>query len=283
LGLVNILMAGRGSGGSWQIRGQQLGEAIGAVIDPAPKSVKGYGLAIVVKRPRAETIAQLHKAKVPIVWDVVDAWPQPAGNDWDKRTCMEWLQREVDAIRPAGLVAATEAMAWDCRHLAMPVLALAHHARPAQEENMLREKVETVGYQGGNHLGLWQDIIIRQCDKRGWRFVADHDKAAPMSLASVDIVLAVRGQRGYAARQWKSNVKLANAQGSGTPSVVQRDAGYVETAGARQYFADNEQELSQAFDVLALLERRQEEVDKYRPPKLRHIAEKYADWLARVV
>lgn len=223
-----------------------------------------------------------HKAKVPLVWDVLDAYPAEALS-WDKTACMDWLDREVEAIKPAGIVAATEAMAADCSRYSRPVLALPHHARPGMAKNPLREKVKVVGYQGGDYLGRWVEILERQCKARGWMFRPDYSKTSDMPLSDVDIVVALRDQDGYAARHWKSNVKLANAQGSRTPSVVSRTAGYSETAGSRQYFADDEAGLAAAFDVLTDLERRKEEVDRYRPPKLRHVAERYNDWLWRLI
>lgn len=280
---MKILVTGRGKGGSWEIRGEQLGRAIEATIDPRPSSVKGFDAVVVVKRPRPEVVQLIRQSGVPLVWDVVDAWPQPDGNDWPKAACMEWLDRSVDAIKPAGIVAATQVMAADCSHYTVPVLTLPHHARPGMTINPLRELVAVVGYQGGENLGLWAEILDRQCAARGWTFRPDHSKTADMQLADVDIVVAVRGQTGYAAQNWKSGVKLANAQGSGTPSIVSRSAGYVETASARQYYADDEPGMATAFDALASPERRREQVAKYRPPTLDHVAERYLDWLWRLI
>lgn len=280
---MKILVTGRGKGGSWAIRGDQLGHALGATIDPAAENVKGHDLAIVVKRPRPELLQRLHKAKIPIVWDVLDAYPQPEALEWTREACLDWLVGELETIRPVAVIAATKAMAEDLRQCTeQPVLALPHHARPGQEMNPLRETVRTVGYQGGDYLGPWQHVIARQCVNRGWALRTDFSKTADMHLAAVDIVVAMRGQRGYAARNWKSGVKLANAQGSGTPSVVSRDAGYVETAGSRQYFADDEQGLADAFDALTSRERRKEQVAKYRPLTLESVASDYKDWLSRL-
>jgi hypothetical protein len=72
----------------------------------------------------------------------------------------------------------------------------------------------------------------------------------PESLHECDIVVAVRDQVGYAPRHWKSNVKLANAQGSGTPIVCSREAGYLETAAGGVLFADTRDEMSAALDWL---------------------------------
>jgi hypothetical protein len=74
----------------------------------------------------------------------------------------------------------------------------------------------------------------------------------PERLADVDIVVAVRAGQAccYATTSWKSNVKLANAHGSGTPFIGNREFGYLETATGREYWADCAGELAMSFDWL---------------------------------
>lgn len=268
-------MTGRGTSGSFAIRGVQLGAAIGATVEPNATKPKGYDLAIVVKRCPSDLLHRLRQARVPIVWDVVDGWPQPAGNLWERGECMRWLRGKVAELNPVGIVAATRAMADDCAEFGLPVLALPHHARPGQKRNPLREKVHTVGYEGGEaYLGRWRGVLEQECKARGWTFVVN-----PPALADLDIVVALREADGYAARHWKSNVKLANAMGSGTPSIVNREAGYLETACPAQRFGENEAELNRSLDVLTDVEARRLQVAQYQPPTLDDVAEKYRAWL----
>ena len=275
---MKLLVTGRGKSGSWLIRGEQLGHAIGATVQPNATGVKGYDAVIIVKRPRHEMLEAIRKAGILLVWDIVDAWPQPHGNDWDKAACIDWLQREVERIKPRAIVVSTKVMAEDCRQFSMPVLTLPHHSRPMQRLNPIREAVKTVYYEGGEqYLGRWGEVLQRQCSSRGWTFAIN-----PHEMAAVDIVVAFREQTGYAARNWKSNVKLANAQGSRTPSVVAREAGYVETAGRCQYFADDEKELADSFDILSSRERRNEQAIGYLPLPLSLVANTYTAWLARL-
>lgn len=244
--MPEILFTGRGSSGSWQIRGVQMGSALRGNICPAPDKIPPCDLAVLVKRPSPGLIERLHAAKVPIVYDIVDAWPQPAGNDWDRPACLAWLRQSVEAIRPAALVAATEQMARDCEEFDLPLIALRHHARPKQERNPVRERVRRVGYEGGAaYLGPWRDSMERACQARGWEFVIN-----PPQLADLDIVVALRHATGYAAREWKSGVKLANAQGSGTPCILNRAAGYTETASGGEKWADSMGEMNEALDAL---------------------------------
>lgn len=277
---MKILVTGSGKSGSWQIRGEQLGRAIGADVIPRAEAVQGYDLAILVKRPPADLIERLHRRRVPIVWDVVDAWPQPDGNDWPEARCKAWLAERVGIIRPAAIVAATEAMAADCRAFGIPVLALPHHARPDQPVNPIRDVVRTVVYEGGeNYVRDWRPKIEAACLKRGWRFVVN-----PPALADGDIVLALRDQGGYAPRAWKSNVKLANAQGTGTPCVLNREAGYLETASSAECWADNAAELDDAFDLLADRDLRRKIGAELHAaaPRLEDIATTYRAWLAQL-
>lgn len=269
-------MTGRGTSGSWQIRGVQLGQPIGAAVVPNALDVATYDLAVLVKRPTSDLLQRLRSARVRIVWDVVDAYPQPAGNDWKKERCLDWLAEMFVMIRPVGIVAATEAMADDCDRFGVPVLALPHHARPGLRLNPIRP-VKVVGYEGGEqYLGRWREVIEAECARRGWQF-----QTQPAELADVDIMLALRDNDGYAARHWKSNVKLANAQGSGTPVICGREAGYLETQSGAERWADTPAELTSAFDALEPTEIRfaASRTLKDAAPSLDSIATTYLQWL----
>ena len=269
-------MTGKGTSGSWEIRGRQLGQILGAAVIPNAIDVAPYDLSVLVKRPTTDLLQRLHRAEVSVIWDVVDAWPQPTGNGWDRARCMEWLTRQVKAIRPNGMVAATRAMARDCEGFGVPVLALPHHARPGLRQNPIRP-LKVLGYEGGQqYLGRWLPIIQRQCAARGLQFVIN-----PAEVPDVDILLALRDCDGYAPRNWKSNVKLANAQGSGTPVICNREAGYLETASGAEQWADDETELAAALDALTPTDVRRTAAQALRAaaPEIDSVAATYIAWL----
>lgn len=273
---MHVLMTGRGTSGSWQIRGVQLGQSIGAAVVPNALDVAPYDIAVLVKRPTAELLQRLRRANVKIVWDLVDAWPQPAGNEWTEARCQAWMEEMVAMIRPAGIVAATQAMSEDCECFGVPVLTLPHHARPGLRMNPIRP-VKVVGYEGGEqYIAKWRPVVEAECARRGWKFVTQ-----PTELADVDIVLALRDSSGYAPRNWKSNVKLANAQGSGTPVICGREAGYLETASGAERWADTPAELTAAFDELEPTSARLEVSRKLiaAAPSIESVAATYAAWL----
>lgn len=277
---LSILFTGKGSSGSWQIRGIQLAAATGADAIPKALDVGGYNVAVLVKRPLADLVDRLHRMAVPIVWDVVDAFPQPEANTWTRDQCMAWLREAVRLIRPAAIVAATDQMREDCAEFGIPVLWLPHHAWEGQGKCLIAPKVRTVGYQGGEqHLGAWGPFLHAECARRGLQFVVN-----PSSVASVDIVVAVRGPDGYAPKNWKSNVKLANAQGCGTPVICNREAGYLETACGAERWANTEAEMVRALDSLESQDERAQTSAMLltAAPRLGELALTYKPWLESI-
>lgn len=275
-------MTGRGTSGSWQVRGLQLGHAIGATVIPQALDVAAFDMVVLVKRAPPGLVERVRRAGVPLVLDVLDSWPQPTGNTWDRAACMQWLRQKVSAIRPAALVAATQAMASDCAEFGLPVLALPHHSWEGQGTCVIGREVRRVGYQGGaGYLGNWRDFMRSECARRGWEWT----ESMP-TVAALDIVVALREAQGYAARNWKSNVKLANAQGAGTPFIGNREAGYLETDTTEvALWADNMDEMRQAFDALEPFEVRRSISAKLlvATPTIERIAATYRQWLEEVV
>jgi len=277
-----VLVTGNGKSGSYRIRAEQLGLAIGAEVIPHALPAKPYDLAIVVKRVDPRSIAALRAKRIPIVYDVVDAWSQPNGNLWARADCMAWLREQLKVVKPYAVVAATRAMAADIEEVGFkgPVLALPHHARPGMALNQIRHRVEVVGYDGAiQYLGKWQPILEAECKRRGWRFVVN-----PEQLADLDIVVALREANGYAPTAWKSGIKLANAMGSGTPFIGCREAGYRETDNGSALWACSRTELSGAFDELTDFAMRLLVSEELRAatPRLEDVAAKYREWLERI-
>lgn len=269
---MRVLVTGKGNAGSWKIRGEQLGKAIGADVSQTPQGA--YDVSVLVKKATPDLVKKLSGK---VIYDVVDAWPQPAGNSWGRSRAIDWLAGQIYSVKPDGIVAATKRMAIDCQAFGVPVLALEHHARPGIRKNPVRKEIKTLGYEGSEaYLGQWRKVLEQECEKRGWSFVIN-----PSELAELDIVVALRDCSGYAARHYKSNVKLANAQGSGTPVICNREAGYLETASGAEHWADSKEELIRSFNVLSDYETRLEiSAELYQSaPKLDKVAAKYKAWL----
>lgn len=246
---MKVLVSGRGGAGSWTVRGEQLGKAIGAQVKPnaSRADARACDLALVVKRTPEAVLDAIRAAGVPWVFDVVDFYPQPLCSSWDRSEAVAWVRQKLKALKPSAVIWPNKRMAADCE-IDLPSTVLPHHHRPGLARNPIRPEVKVIGYEGAPvYLDAWRSAIEAECAHRGWRFLAN-----PTHLAELDIVLALRGGQwdGYPQRHWKSNVKLANAHGSGTPFVGQPECGYLETASGAEYWAEDARGLRVALDWL---------------------------------
>jgi hypothetical protein len=240
---VRLLVVGKGgTTGSWRIRGEQLGAAIGAELAQATPDFSNANLVIVVKR--TSMVPLIRAAGKPWVWDIVDAYPQPSGNDWGEQQAVKWLCGELERLQPNAVVFPTTAMLADSDWRG-PALVLPHHAWERYRPCPIREKVETVAYEGAeSYLGFWGEAIGKRCKVRGWRFQVNGD------MQQADVGIAMRAQRGWPASRWKSNCKLANLQALGIPAICSRDYGYKEFGSGEEIYAETVEELDFCFDSL---------------------------------
>lgn len=246
---MRLLFTGRGGNGSWEVRGNQLGAACGARVQlMASRADCGEAdIIVAVKRIPPLLLDAIRKSGRKWVLDVVDFYPQPACAAWDQEASIAWAKQQIKALNPSAVIWPTVRMMDDCSD-GRPALVLPHHHRQGIARNKIREKVATIGYEGrAAYLGGWVPMLERECRRRGWRFVTN-----PQHLADLDIAIAVRGGEwdNYASRHWKSNVKLANAHGSGTPFVGNAEWGYMETACGGEFWVDDANHLREAFDRL---------------------------------
>jgi hypothetical protein len=255
---VKILFTGRGTSGSWRIRGCQIAAALAS--EAIPNAINAEcDVAVLVKRVEDRTIRALRASGAKLVWDVVDAWPQPAGNEWDERQAIAWLHSEINRIKPDAVIAATDRMRDEFRRLGIPVLWLRHHHRPQIRRNPIRERITVVGYEGSpSYIVKWRDSIKAECERIGASFVVNPD-----TLSDCDVILALRDAKGYAPRNWKSGVKLENAHASGTPFIGSREAGYLEIATGCEYWADTQSQLRIALGWLADVTTREQICDRF--------------------
>lgn len=277
--MKRILITGKGTSGSWQIRAVQLGDAIGATVipDASIMHMQQHDLIVLVKRPTPELLDRFEAVRAPVVWDVVDAWAQPLANQWRREDAVSWLKSCVRQIKPRGLVCATEQMLIDAEF--PQSIVIPHHARPDQPINPIREQVRTIGYEGrADYLAGWLPIIQKECERRGWQFVLN-----PERPADLDIVVALRGGiwRGYVTDAWKSGVKLANAQATGTPFIGLPENGYLTNASGAEYFVNDRQQFARALGWLEPQVNRQAASQRMmsRDNSLATVAARYRDWL----
>jgi hypothetical protein len=277
---MNILLLGAGSG-SWTMRGQQLGAALDARVTSTPTSAdwRWADVAVLVKRFGLHYAKAAHYAGVPVVWDALDFWAQPAENSLSGEQAVVRLHDEIERVRPALTIGATQAMADACGGAYLP-----HHSWKGLEPIQARDTTAlVVAYQGNRaYLGAWGDAIAASCQRRGW--IAQLNPAEPWTA---DIVVAFRDAPwdGWMCRQWKSGVKLVNAIAAGRPVITQASAAAAELTPPGS-IVTNVAELEAALDTWADLDARRRVVDACRAlaPALRlpAVAERYRAILATV-
>lgn len=273
---MKILITGRGGAASWTIRGEQIGHALGATVKPHATlaDMRAHDVILVIKRVPDDMLQSLHRCGRPWVYDIVDAYPQKPGAPMTKSECLRWLHDWLGLLKPSSVIWPTERMMLDGDRGGHVVY---HHARPGIEANPVRKSLGVIGYEGSvRYIAAWQSHILAECQRRGLTFLIN-----PTRMADVDVVLAVRDTqwRSYATQHWKSNVKLANAQASGTPFIGHLESGYFETKSDAEYWAENPAEISTALDWMTERDARGEIHARMRSVG-RHLT---VDWMASQV
>ena len=258
---MKVLFTGRGTSGSWAIRGVQIGNAMGARVVPmaSESDCRWADVIVVVKRVPPDLLERIRRSGRPWIYDIVDAYPQPECGSWDRAKSISWLADTENNLKPDRVIWPNAQMQADSHADGWPVLY--HHHRPGIQCNPIRKEIRKIGYEGApSFMDGWRKVIDAQCARIGAEFVIN-----PLNLADVDVVLALRDKNhaGYPQRMWKSNVKLANAHGSGTPFIGMPEPGYQETASGCEYWARNGDELGQALDWLAPQNTREHVSEKF--------------------
>lgn len=252
-----VLFVG-GERGSWAVRGVQMADALGAraVVDPERHDWDWAQIVVLVKRGIDKYGEMAKRSRLPIVWDVLDYWQQPEENQKPIAEHVQTVLELASRWNVGTLIGATQAMAEAIDGVYIP-----HHSRPKLKHSPVREKVQVVAYEGTpKYLGSWKKAIEEICAARGWRFVVN-----PESLSEADIVVALRDGQwdGEICREWKSGVKLVNAQAAGRPVIAQSSAAFREIHPVGSTI-DCVEHLSNALDFWSNYERRLSAAERCR-------------------
>src|SRR5690349_19897355 len=124
---MRIIVTGKGgASGSWAIRGEQLGKAIGALVKPLAThaDIAANDLTVVVKRTPQSIVDALKWRRW--VWDLVDFYPQPEASAWTRGEAIRFVRDRIRQLQPTAVIWPTERMREDCDD-GRPGLVLPHH------------------------------------------------------------------------------------------------------------------------------------------------------------
>jgi hypothetical protein len=269
--LNSLLITGGGSAGSWKVRGHQLGRAVGAYTvkeNATAKDIAEHRIVVVVKRCPEGLRKLLRESGKLIVWDCVDAYPQP--NTMSREQAVAFMHEYALQLGAHHIVAATKRMAYDLGG----VEYLQHHGW-ARGVSPVKQNIKLVAYEGDSrYIAEHRNFLDSECRRRGWRFEVN-----PPDITNVDVLVAFRGLQfdSYTSRFWKSGVKLANAQIAGIPFIGSLEAGYRETACGAELWAETPEEIKRAFDELEPQATREEIQRQFlvAAPTLKKVAREY--------
>lgn len=220
---VKVCFTGRVRKGSWKIRGLQIAACRRnwhASYELNSSEIGKYDLFCVVKKPDDSILKMLTKSGATVVYDIVDPWAQPEDGIKisDVSNARELFAGLFDRVKASSYIFANRTMKQHLRPLVPHGTFIYHHYWPNVSLNPIRDKVDVVGYEGNpRYLGEWADTLRAACDRRGWKFVIN-----PTNLTDIDIGIIARGSEddNFLSNNYKSNVKLANFYGAGTPCLV---------------------------------------------------------------
>lgn len=220
-----VLLVGAGAG-SWEVRGRQLGQALGAriTVSPMADDFAWADVVVLVKRAIDRWGEAATASKKCVVWDAVDFWQQPEQNQTPVSDLIATVADYQRRYWLSLVIGATRAMAEDVGGVYLP-----HHYRLSLRPIVpLRPTLTTVAYEGTRkYLGSWAGHVQRACDRLGLQFLIN-----PPDLRIADLVVAFRGEHwdGAVCRRWKSGVKVVNAMACGVPLLSQPSAAFDEIA-----------------------------------------------------
>ena len=160
---MRILVTGRGTSASWQIRGVQIGNALGASVIPnaSAEAIAAHDVVLVVKRVAHDLAERLKRSKRRVVWDCVDFYPQP--NTWNRLQLIDQTKAYARAMGAHVLIGATARMADDLgsKHW------VPHHGWARGVADVSRP-VSVICYEGSaRYVEPYQRAIERECARYG--------------------------------------------------------------------------------------------------------------------
>lgn len=251
---VSVLFTSRSSAGAWQIRGEQIAHMRDnwkARNKPSNNELEACDILCVVKKPDLKLIEKARRLGKIVIYDIVDSWAQPKDDEkyQTKQAAIDLFSKMWSGINADGYIFPTQRMQDELGFLVENAITIYHHHWPQISINPVRPEVKRFGYEGADYLGNWGPIFNAVAAERNIEFITNPD-----CISDLDVVVLARGgsHGSYLSRNYKSNVKLANALASGTPALVHYDemSAHDTDAGDVLFFNDSPDSFARQLDKL---------------------------------
>lgn len=255
---MKVVFAGHESKGAWILRAKQIAPKLNAVLDPNFTSSK-CDLIVLIKIPTPKILEKIICSGVPVIWDIQDCWSQTDKNNmsiWSREQILDYFRILLEKIKPIHVISASSKMKDDIKSLGFNSTVIHHHHRKTIQINPIREKLQVVGIEGSKfQFGDWIGKLDNLVKNLGLQFKVNLETNKD-KLSLFDVVINVRAFDGYINTYWKSNIKLANSHGSGTPAICNRQQSYFDTESGQERWADSEEEIASCINELRNYETR---------------------------
>ena len=252
---LKVLFTSISTAGAWQIRGKQIAYGRNnwkSINKPTIIDIYQCDLLCVIKKTTPSVIRWARLFGKPIVLDILDPWRQPSDDNdvVDIVHAAALFKKIFTTINANGYIFPNEKMRHDLGYLVEKSTTIYHHFWPHIKKNPIRQNFSNIGYQGNiDYLGELKHEIVKICEKHKINFLVN-----PSEYTDLDAVIIARSglHASFLSNNYKSNVKLANAYGSGTPALANyKDYSSRETANESVFFFNDNIDTFQ--EQLALL------------------------------
>jgi hypothetical protein len=281
---LRVCFTGKNTAGSWIIRGEQIAgqrdhwEAINHTRF-SNKDIDRFDVFCFVKRPIPGLMEKLIRKRKVVVFDIVDSWGQPADSLGIESIsqAQKYFQERWEKWPVHSFIFPNKTMRRDLDHLVPHSTTIYHHYFPKLKPVKIKEKIETIGYEGNiRYIEGWVPQIEKIAKKMGAKFVLN-----PESIESIDIGIAARSNPydNLLERRYKSNVKLANLYGAGVPALMSaNDFSYHETDCGEVRFFNSVEQLEEQLEDLSRFELRNQISEKFIQMRDHFCIEKIASY-----
>jgi hypothetical protein len=234
--------------GSAIMRGQQVAsmrDNWDYKFNPTYEEMVGYDIIVLVKKAKPSILADIRRTGAYFIYDALDWWGQDCMGETRGRQLSTAHFIPVNADK---VIFTHYKYHEDCFRDCNSSIVIPHHGDPRLPIGTGKKNL--VYYGEANYIGSWYIPIVRACAQNGWQFLIN---PSDKSCASAMISVRDAKHNSWINRNWKSQVKLANAELMGLQLFHTQQASLEEYATDDTFMFTSEEELThmigQSFKV----------------------------------